>query len=556
MPTRGSIVLGHAASVSDTVLSRLFRATESVSGFSPDSRRRIILSDMRRNPRPTRPKPVGNPSQPAAAAGVGLLLASQLVVAELSAERLRKLASDAGYLSCFEAVRLGPFADMPDAAATLYFLPPDKLILVFYSERSISDSVVARVNQSCHWVEKHPGAVWASIRDKTQLGPTALSRAVLFVRLVAPGFVDRAKEQINAIDFPTAAIEFGLARSGSQQYLLHRVHEVATATDGGRQEPSSGQTEAGTRGDDPYAAGRLLSGLRKVVDGLGGSAGTIPATMFVRIYGLLVVLAARLVISDLPASASRKKSRPKNGSPATRIASTFGLLGKLLRVATTQKSAFDRGGKHIRITKALRLELQRYCAAAAEGTTGELSLNWQAPVPVTFKSFIDEMAFPETGLPLDRRDQEGELREHFQRPRGTAEAICGVTAINRCCDMLAAPVAGRRTEIHALTSDLVRVACGHRLLVELVGLPNRSIAVGMLSDAMAMVEILSPRNPSSERPEEVAARVAAAKQSGLLSISNMQSAGRLNVEERRKSDVLVACIAQERALARFFRRVI
>jgi hypothetical protein len=498
------------------------------------------------------------PTDPAAR--MLMLATQQFAVQTLSPDDSRALAVEAGYLTCLNAARLGPFPGMPDGDAALYFLPQDKLLLIYYSDHPIDASVVRRVCRCCRWIETHPAEVWGSIRDKTQLGPIPLNRAALFVKLVAPGFAERIQERLISIGVPTAAIEFSVGRSESRECLIYRVHESAPVGSPGNQTHVSQAPDATLERNDPYAIGPLLFAIRCVVDGVGAKASrqgpSVAAETFVRLYGLLVVLAARLAISTTPPAADPHGKPAVDKDAAQRLNVTLELLGRLLRTASTQKQAFARGGARIRLSRSLHTDLRRLSKDADEFSAGPLSLNWQTSVPVTFKSFIDEMIFPETSSAQRDRDPDGSLARVFQLPIGTVETIGGVVAITQCCDVLSSTVVGRRAEMQPTTADLVRVACSHRLLAELVALTNRNIAVAVLSDAAAMAEIMSGLGGQPGRPRDLATSVAIAKHSCRSSINSIKRTGRLTREGKTGSGTLDIAMTQERELARFFQKVL
>ncbi len=494
------------------------------------------------------------------AARMLMLATQQFAVQTLSPEDARTLAVEAGYLTCLNAARLGPFPGMPDGDAALYFLPQDKLLLIYYSDHPVNDSVVRGVGRCCRWIETHPTEVWGSIRDKTQLGPIPLNRAALFVKLVAPGFAERIQERIASIGVPTAAIEFAVGRSESRECLIYRLHESnPDGTKDGRN--NALQTpDATLERKDPYSLGPLLIAIRKIIDGVGAKSSrqgpSVAAETFVRLYGLLVVLAARMAISATP-SATDQQGRPAADKQAAhRLTVTLELLGKLLRTASSKKQVFSRGGARIRLSGAVLTELRRLSKDADDFPVGALSLNWQTSVPVTFKSFVDEMIFPETSSAQQEREPDGSRSRPFRLPIGTVETIGGVVAITQCCDILTSTVVGRRAEMQPATADLVRVACSHRLLAELVALTNRDIAVAVLSDAAAMAEMMSGLGGQPGHPRDLATSVAIAKYSCRSSINSIKRTGRLTQEGKTGSGTLDIAMTQERELARFFQKVL
>jgi len=486
------------------------------------------------------------------------LVGQPLTIHALSAEDLRAVAERAGHLSCPNAINLGPFTGMTDGEAALYFVPPDKLFLVVFSETGLDDSLVRRVGRCCRWIESHPKDIWDSVRDKTQLGPMPLNRAALFVKIVAPGFADRIQERISSLGVPTVVFELAVGTLGSEERLLQRVHESTSSGSTSWRANAPPPTDVRVTRNDVYAIRPLLSALRSAVGSSGASASrrrdSLSAEAFVRIYGLLVVLAARMTINGTPSPDDGVESNRKGPNRLAGIC--LDLLGRLLRIATSQKAAFDRGGALLQIPASLLNDLRCCGETADEFSAAELSPNWQTPVPVTFGSLINEMGFPEfswhQGVSgLDRRPSRA-----FQLPIGTVEAIGGTIAITQCCDILAGTIVGRRAEMNPVTADLVRVVCGHRLLVELVGLSDRRIAYAILGDTAAMAAILSGLGGEPGRSDDLAASVAIVRQSCRSSIMNIQSSGLVSRQGKRKSESLETVISQERALVRFFRKVL
>jgi hypothetical protein len=279
---------------------------------------------------------------------------------------------------------------------------------------------------------------------------------------------------------------------------------------------------------------------------------TSPELNLLRAYALLVVIAGRAVVEgtlDTPASTKDSTLHQKQPLPSRFLNAILDLLKSFATCAADESlSQSSRSlGKAVVsfVDKALN-------GHAFDNEGAYLGPLWKEPVPPSIDALVSEMAKPST---VSQRDL---ALANAKGPEASllADANCGIASavqLAQTFDAYPAPSRSSANESLYRTAALVRVLAGHRLLVDVLGVPTRAAIMAMLglAEDVAISKTLDVFFTDDARDARylvgVRRRAAALlKESGKLCDAGKQPAGILQIAHDQESRVVEAIEASIR----------
>jgi len=212
---------------------------------------------------------------------------------------------------------------------------------------------------------------------------------------------------------------------------------------------------------------------------------TSPELNLLRAYALLVVMAGRAVVegtSDTTASSEASLSRQKQSLPLGLFNATLDLLKSFATCA----SAESLSQSSRTLGKAVVSFVDKALSGHACNTEGAyLGPMWKTPVPPDIDVLVSEMAKPST---VTQRDLALANAKGLSASL-LADANCGIASTVQLAQTFdACRQPNPQTENHReyQTAALARVLAGHRLLLELLGVPTPSAILAMLGLAQGI----------------------------------------------------------------------
>jgi len=212
---------------------------------------------------------------------------------------------------------------------------------------------------------------------------------------------------------------------------------------------------------------------------------TSPELNLLRAYALLVVMAGRAVVegtSDTTASSEASLSRQKQSLPLGLFNATLELL-KSFAICASAESLSQSSRT---LGKAVVSFVDKALSGHACNTEGAyLGPMWKTPVPPDIDVLVSEMAKPST---VTQRDLALANAKGLSASL-LADANCGIASTVQLAQTFdACRQPNPQTENHReyQTAALARVLAGHRLLLELLGVPTPSAILAMLGLAQGI----------------------------------------------------------------------
>jgi hypothetical protein len=529
-----------------------------------------------------------------------------ITVDSLAPERFKEfvLASEhgryPGHLS------LGPIQGISNPKVELFFAPPNDLSLRFISSQPLTPEAFDEVQIACTYLATHPDTVFDAVRA---IFPAEASAGTLnlSLKLICPGFTDNWRDAMHWWPYPTEVLELALATDahGRQSVITRSSHfrkkQRKPTARLGRRVPRSKQMQRYEHEPPPRTRIALGDPLRRSaalssrelevqeIDAFLNDVLPEPTAMRTRtrsreldclnmvqrnlvIYAKTVALSARLLFRCTP-SRDKTGKRPNGLSPvqARRMLQGFlPVLGTLARYfGKTAPDLFALRLPSAGEPRDLDSMLKKLASKYSTERHANLSANWQTGVPSTFAAFLEEMLPSAVGLPQEVAF-DANITESAEQILGNAAigVIASVYAASSC-DMLwrypetfvANPFQHSLTPAGAfdavpslrfLRADLVRVVCAHRVMLEMAGLPDRSIAVAILSQAVRVAQEVRTKVVLNYGSDDGRAEVWA---SGRESLVPLQAKDTLRASKKNQSDLLDLCVAQEPDTRRFFAAV-
>lgn len=280
---------------------------------------------------------------------------------------------------------------------------------------------------------------------------------------------------------------------------------------------------------------------------------TSPDLNLLRAYALLVVMAGRAVVegmSDTSAPSKASPSRQKQSLPSGLFNATLNLLKSFATCAADESLSQSSATLGKAVVSFVDKALSDH-ACSAEGAY--LGPFWKDPVPPSIDALVSEMAKPCT---VSQRDL---APASIKGPEASllADANCGIASavqLAETFDAYPGPSRGSENDAGYRTAALVRVLAGHRLLLDLLGVPTRAVIMAMLGLAqdVAISKTLEVFFTDDARDAHylvgVRRRAAAVLSDlGRLSDAGKQPAGILRIARDQESLVVKAVAAAIRA---------
>lgn len=498
-----------------------------------------------------------------------------LSVDQVHPSDFRGLASATEYGRCDGYSRLGIVPGFSFRNGELLYRLPQDILLLFISGESLSPATFVDARNACLWIESHANQIRAAIRaaePSHQIGDTPR----LSIRLVVPGFRDDWRAGIRLLSYPTEVVELGLASDSlGHRFLLQRsvpsrAHSLlprALAIDGTR-DKASHRSKAG---GDSLGLDALMGHL---ILAIGPSwkdekPSVLSFDFALGTYAVLVAMAARLLYGSTPTRTRRHANRESVTENKYRrmLRDVMPLLGAVAKYFVHSSPdifslRLPRTPWPNSVDKAIVRLTEKYPPSRRK----KASVNWEVGVPRTFSAFVEEMAPPAVSL-LQVTAFDSHVQESASVILGNASLGLTAAANAACsCDMLwgirqhfseyffdnsLTPSGGidPTSGVKALRATLVRTVCAHRVVLEMAGLPDRSIATALLSDTLKAAEDLASRIANDDSGVVSHASIWL---SGQTSLASLKERGSLRKEEKHVSDILRLCVSQERAISRFF----
>jgi len=280
---------------------------------------------------------------------------------------------------------------------------------------------------------------------------------------------------------------------------------------------------------------------------------TDPESNLLRAYALLVVMAGRAVVegvSDTRAPSKASPSRQKQSLPS----GLFNAILNLLKSFATCAADESLSQSSRSLGKAVVSFVDKALSGHAFDNEGAyLGPLWKEPVPPSIDALVSEMAKPST---VSQRDL---ALANVKGPEASllADANCGIASavqLAETFDAHSGPSRDSETDAGYRTAALVRVLAGHRLLLDLLGVPTRAAIMAMLGLAqdVAISKTLDVFFTDDARDINylvgVRRRAAAVlSDSGKLSDAGKQPAAILRIAREQESLVVKAIEAAVRA---------
>ena len=280
---------------------------------------------------------------------------------------------------------------------------------------------------------------------------------------------------------------------------------------------------------------------------------TNPESNLLRAYALLVVIAGRSAVTeslDTTASATTSALRRKEQSPSRLLNTLLGVL-KLFATCAADESLSQSSRS---LGKAVVSFVDKAMSGHAFDNEGAyLGPLWKDPVPPSIDALVSAMAEPST---VSQRDL---ALANAKGPEASllADANCGIASAVQLAETFDAyPGLRRGSENESLyrTAALVRVLAGHRLLLDLLGVPTRAAIMAMLGLAqnVAISKTLDVFFTDDARDAHYLVGVrrrsaAVLNDSGKLSDAGKNPAGILRIARDQESLVVKAVAAAIRA---------
>jgi hypothetical protein len=276
---------------------------------------------------------------------------------------------------------------------------------------------------------------------------------------------------------------------------------------------------------------------------------TIPEFHLLRAYALLVVIAGRLVVTEaLEAPASTRTPAPHHKEqPPSQILNT--LLGVLKSFAScVADESLSQSSRKLG-TAVVSFVDKAMIGHACNAEGAYLGPMWKTPVPPDIDSIVSEMAKPSTVT------QRNLALANAKGPDASlvGDANCAIAStvhLAQTFDTYRQPHPQRDDDRKYQAAALVRVIAGHRVLLELLGVPTPAAILAMLGLAQDIslsktIKAFFTDDPRDARYLACLRRRAAAvlSDSGLLSDIGKHPA-RIVRAAREHESLLIKAVAQ------------
>lgn len=500
-----------------------------------------------------------------------------LMVNTLSTEAFSALASakEGGLNRSF--TRLGPINGFACRNGELLYRAPDDLLLLVASDEPVSLSVVNDAILGCRWVLRHPERIREALGES--LGRIAATGDVaLRLRLAVPGFRDDLAHWSIHACCPTEVVQLGEAIDElGRAFVLRRTEHLPvnghsmvpqrallSGRTQSRRKPTARSSERQL--DSFFTALHEHAALAYVMQ--ESTATVMSTSVALNVYGVLVVLASRLLLISTPPTA-RVGSR-RAGAASVRSGT---MLRDVLKTLGHVAAYFADGAQDVFGLRVPRKPWPKSLSSACEELARKYGTGRHAAssadlssVPPTFNELLEEMAGPSPSPQSPREpaakapvstgvtfEDAASSIVHAVYAAFGCELVWGTpryaSARSFFESMLPSGAVSATPGLKAVRADLARVTCAHRLLVELGGLPDGLVRIAMLSDALDVASELASDLATSTDLEMSSIAIYHSAQN---SIAALKSSGSFQRRGKTGSKVLDLCLAQEKLLRRIF----
>lgn len=404
-----------------------------------------------------------------------------------SGPKRSKHATDAS--SCF---LLGPLPGAPQRMPPVLFERPNALVLDCRPHRGPSHGFFIDIVDWARWLESHTPAARAAIRRASGDAAIPASLSVI-VRLTVSALDASLESRISAMRYPVEVIGPRLSGSNSgarRTYNWPKNGPLALSDDTPRpittpafidaridslwRELMACSEEVRVRRDHKEYDWRLDSEVRAA-----------------RAYALLVTIASNLLVMQATKSIgagpyTKRIASRIDGMTAAAMAALKGFIA-----AWPFECARDwKGSARLKLPDLVLRPIRTF-SADARFSAGVLPSAWENPVPAGFASLLHEMAYPAQAA------ADGDAASEFTAKMSKADAemlqqanfgMALVTELAWTCDQPLILHPRRVHDADYLRQSLTRTTCGHRLLLEHLGLPDprKRMVLGLLQLAGAL----------------------------------------------------------------------
>ena len=530
----------------------------------------------------------------------------EITLDRLAPERFREFVLASEHSRYHGHLGLGPLPGISNPKVELFVALPAELSLRFVSSTPLTPEAFDEVQIACTYLATHPDTVFDAVRA---IFPAEASAGVLnlSLKLICPGFTDDWWPGVLWLPYPTEVLQLGLATdaNGRQSVIARSNHfrkkQRKPLSHLGRRVPRPKQMPQHEHSPPPRTRIALGDPLRRSaalthrelevqeIDAFLKDVLPEPTEISTRtrsreldcldmiernlvIYAKTVALSARLLFLCTPSrDKTGKRSNGLSPVQARRMLQGFlRVLGTLARYfGKTAPDLFALRLPSVEEPRDLDSMLKKLASKYSTERHANLSANWHTGVPSTCAAFLEEMLPSAVGLPQEVSFN-ANITESAEQILGNAAVgvIASVYAASSC-DMLwrypgpfiANPFQHSLTpagafdavpSLRVLRADLVRVVCAHRVMLEMAGLPDQSIAVALLSQAVRVAQEVRTKVVLAYGSDDGRAEVWA---SGRESLVSLKAKDTLRSSRKIRSDLLDLCVIQERDTRRVFAAV-
>lgn len=390
------------------------------------------------------------------------------------------------------SVLLGPLPGAPQRMPPVLFERPNALVLDCRPDHGQSHGFFIDIVDWARWLESHTSAVRAAIRRASgdASAPETLS---VIVRLTVSALDASLESRISAMRYPVEVV--GPRQSGSNKAARRTFnwpHNAPGALSEDNLSPSTTPAFIDARIDSLWRELLACSEEARISRDHKAYDWRVDSEVrAARAYALLVTIASNLLVmqatQSIGAGSYTKRIASRiDGMTAAAMAALKGFLA-----AWPFKSA--RGWRSsARLTLPdLVLRPIRTFSADARFSAGVLPVAWESPVPAGFASLLHEMAYPAQAAADGDAASVSTVKMTKTEAEMLQQANFGMalaTELAWTCDQPLILHPRRIHDVDYLRQSLARTACGHRILLEHVGLPDprKRVVLGLLHLARAI----------------------------------------------------------------------
>lgn len=403
-------------------------------------------------------------------------------------------------------IPLGSFAGISDTRVRVLFEAPTKLVLEAALTAEPDKLFIADLVDWASWLEQNPAAIWSAF-DDVMAGRKRPAEVFLVLRLIVPKLDDFTENRVRALRFPVEVLFSAVPKTTSRKTATPttpRLFNWPGRDADARPCVIRRKGYSGAPTITPYIDPRIDSLWAALCDAVHAQSRSPSARSYrweadpdvtgLRAYALLVTLGMNLMVIQATQSLGAGKLTAKVGE---RIDAMLKVILWVLRayIANCAEKNAESKDRHLYVClpESVISRITDYSASVAV-QPGELPDCWIEPLPPTFEGLIEAMAYPATSAvgpqavapvlsKLTARDSQLLVQANF----GVAAAVEVGVASDQGASIRPRGIKDRAFLVPAL----VRIACAHRILLELYGIaaPTKHVTLGVLNLVAAIARI-------------------------------------------------------------------